>query len=165
VGDGRGWWGTAGGRRKRAENNGKERKTAGDGRGRWGTAGHGPSLGCVGQVPGKTGRDDRMPPVLVLDSYLSGNFRKWPDGTTNCPVENTGSSLVTCVLSTWNSSLHQGPPFPHCLVLNFGGKTRGGESVCLIFYRPEFSISRRLKCDVPWELSLETPWDNRRQTT
>jgi len=76
VGDG---WGTAGGgggrqgtagdgggRRKRAENNGKERKTAGDGGGRWGTVGHGPSLGRAGQVPGKTGRDDKLPSVLVL---------------------------------------------------------------------------------------------------
>jgi len=68
--------GDGGGRRKTAENNGKERKTAGDGGGRWGTVGHGPSLGCVGQVPRKTGRDDRMPSVLVFDSYLSGNFRK-----------------------------------------------------------------------------------------
>ena len=78
-GDGRG-------RRKIAEINGKQRKaaeggggrpgTAWDGRGRWGTVGDGPSLRCVGQVPEKTGRDDRMPSVLVFDSYLSGNFRK-----------------------------------------------------------------------------------------
>ena len=78
--------GDGGGRRKTAENNGKKWKTAedgggrhgtaGDGRGRWGTVGDGPSLRCVGQVLEKTGRDDRMPSVLVFDSYLSGNFRK-----------------------------------------------------------------------------------------
>ena len=56
----------------------------GDGRWWWVTVGDGPSLGWVGQVPEKTGWDDRMPSVLVFDSYLSGNFRKWPDGTTNC---------------------------------------------------------------------------------
>jgi len=82
AGDGRG-------RRKTAENNGKQRKMAGDGRGRWETVGDGPSLGCVGRVPEKTGRDDSMQSVLVLYSYLSGNFRKWRDGTTNCPVANT----------------------------------------------------------------------------
>jgi len=65
-----------GGRRKTAENNGRRRKTAGDGRGRQGTVGDGPSLGCVGQVPEKTGWDDRMPSVLVFDSYLLGNIRK-----------------------------------------------------------------------------------------
>ena len=68
-----------GGRRKTAENNGKQRKTAedgGDGMGRRETVGDGPSLRCVGQVPEKTGRDDRMSSVLVFDSYLSGNFRK-----------------------------------------------------------------------------------------
>jgi len=79
VEDGGGRRGTAensGKQRKTTENNGKQRKTAGDGRGRWETVGDGPSLGCVGQVPEKTGRDDSMPSVLVLDSYLSGNFRK-----------------------------------------------------------------------------------------
>jgi len=65
-----------GGRRGTAENSGKQRKTAEDGRGQCETVGDGPSLGCVGQVPEKTGRDDSMPSVLVLDSYLSGNFRK-----------------------------------------------------------------------------------------
>ena len=87
--DGGGRQGTAGDggkQRKTTENSGRRRKTAGDGGGRRGTAGdgigrpgtvgNGPSLGCVGQVPEKTGRDDRMPSVLVLDSYLSGNFRK-----------------------------------------------------------------------------------------
>ena len=61
--------GDGGGRRKAAENNGKQQGTAG-------TVGDGPSLGFVGQVLKKTGRDDRMPSVLVFDSYLSGNFRK-----------------------------------------------------------------------------------------
>ena len=94
----------------------------GDGRGRPGTVGDGPSLGCVGQVPEKTGRDDRMPSVLVIDSYLSGNFRKWLDGTTNCrpslswlrtdcPVANTGqdffpSYLVQILLVFTRSYLH-----------------------------------------------------------
>ena len=68
--------GDGGGRQKAAGDNGKQRKTVEDGRGRWGTVGDGPSLGCVGQVPEKTGRDDRMPSFLVFDSYLSGNFRK-----------------------------------------------------------------------------------------
>jgi len=78
--------GDSGGRRNRAENNGRERKTAGDGGGRHATAGdggrryltvgHSPSLGRAGQVLEKTGQDNRMPSVLVLDSYLSGNFRK-----------------------------------------------------------------------------------------
>ena len=86
VGDGQG-------RRKTAGNNRKLRKMAEDGRGRW-TVGDGPSLGCVGQVPEKTGRDDRMPSVLVFDSDLSGNFRKRPDGTTKC--RPSSSSNPTC---------------------------------------------------------------------
>ena len=65
-----------GGRQGTAENSGKQRKTAEDGGGQRGTVGDGPSLRCVGQVPEKTGRDDRMPSILVLDFYLSGNFRK-----------------------------------------------------------------------------------------
>ena len=52
MGDGRG-------RRKTAENIGKQRKTAGDGGGRQRTVG-----------------DDKMSSVLVLGSYLSGKFRK-----------------------------------------------------------------------------------------
>ena len=39
-----------------------------------GDAGDGPSLRGVGQFPEKTGRDARMSSVLVLDSYLLGNF-------------------------------------------------------------------------------------------
>ena len=31
-----------------------------------------------------TGRDDKMPSVLVVHFYLPGNFRKWSDGTTSC---------------------------------------------------------------------------------
>ena len=62
--------------RKTTENSGRRQKAAGDGIGWPGTVGDGPSLRCVGQVPEKTGRDDRMPSVLVFDSYLSGNFRK-----------------------------------------------------------------------------------------
>jgi len=66
AGDGGGWQGTAG----------KQGKVAGDGWGRWETVGDGPSLGYVGQVAEKTGRDDSIPFVLGLGSYLSGNFRK-----------------------------------------------------------------------------------------
>ena len=72
-----------GGRRKTAENNRKKQETAEDSGGRHGKAGDGrrlwgdgPSLRCVGQVPENTGRDDRMPSVLVFASYVSGNFRK-----------------------------------------------------------------------------------------
>jgi len=68
--------GDGGEQRKSMESSRRWPKTAGDGMGRPGTVGDGPSLGCVGQVPEKTGQDDRMPSVLVFDSYLSGNFRK-----------------------------------------------------------------------------------------
>ena len=55
---------------------GRGRPGVEDGGGRWGTVGDGPSLGCVGQVPEKTRRDDGMPSVLVFDSYLLDDFRK-----------------------------------------------------------------------------------------
>ena len=54
------------------ENNGKQRKTVGDG----GDGGGRSFTQMRGASYGKTGRDDRMPSVLVFDSYLSGNFRK-----------------------------------------------------------------------------------------
>jgi len=86
--------GDDGGRRGKAENIGKQRKTAGDGGGRQRTAGDdggrhnvvrpGPWLLLVGQVRKMTGRDDTMSSVLVPCFNLSGKFWKRRDGTTKC---------------------------------------------------------------------------------
>ena len=46
---------------KIAEDNGKQQGTSGDG----------PSLGCIGQVPERTRRDNRMLSVLFLDQERS----------------------------------------------------------------------------------------------
>ena len=67
--------------------------------------GDGPSIGCVGQVPEKTGRDDRMPSILVFDSCRATlendrtrrqtAVRPRPgSGRTDCSVENTGLDTV-----------------------------------------------------------------------
>ena len=76
--------GGRGGRWGTAESSRRWQRTAGDGWEVWGTVGEGSSLRCVGQVPEKTGRDNRMPSVFIFDSHLSGNSRKWLDGMTNC---------------------------------------------------------------------------------
>jgi len=79
--------GDGGGRRKTAENIGKQQKTAGDGGGRHNAVRPGPWLLLVRQVQEKTGRDDEMSSVLVL----AQDGRTAPLGTLGTCVATLGS--------------------------------------------------------------------------
>ena len=87
IGDGRGWWRTAGddgGRQAMAEKSVKRRKTAEDGGRRRGTTGD--------------DGDDTISSILAPEFCLSGKFRKRQDGTTE-------GSLSSSLISTCRATL------------------------------------------------------------
>ena len=81
------------------------------------------SLICVRQVSEKSKWADRTPSGLIFDFYLSGNFRKRPEETTNYSVANTNHNphflLIQALCLYFGNSTppHKTLPIDHFLLI------------------------------------------------